>query len=94
MHGQVLCLCSTAHGSNTNLTGHVFLFHFRAKILPFTFFVLCYFLCPQNNDLAIARAKMSGLEEELKQMKAQSSAEMVQKLEQENALLKDQLTSV
>ena len=47
----------------------------------------------QNNDLAIARAKMSGLEEELKQTKAQSSAELVEKVQEENALLIESLAA-
>ena len=51
--------------------------------------------CPlsQNNDLVIARTKISGLEEELKQTKAQSSAETIEKLQEQNAMLKKSLDS-
>ena len=47
----------------------------------------------QNNDLVIARTKISGLEEELKQTKAQSSAETIEKLQEENAMLQKSLAS-
>ena len=42
----------------------------------------------------IARTKVSGLEEELKQMKAESGTQAVDKLQQENTLLQTNLASM
>lgn len=51
-------------------------------------------LVSQNNDLVIARTKISGLEEELKQIKAESGSQTVEKLQQENTVLQTNLSSM
>lgn len=55
--------------------------------------IIIFYPLSQNNDLVIARTKISGLEEELKQTKAQSSAETIEKLQEQNAMLKKSLDS-
>ena len=49
---------------------------------------------PQNNELLIARTKVTGLEDELKQVKEQSAADTTEKLEGENARLKKSLADL
>ena len=52
------------------------------------------FHVPQNNELSITRAKVTGLEDELKQVKEQSSAALTDKLEAENARLRKSLADL
>ena len=47
----------------------------------------------QTNELVIARTKVSGLEEELKQTKAQSTAHTIEKLQEDNTNLHKSLAS-
>lgn len=49
---------------------------------------------PQAKDLAIFRARSSGLEEEMKNIKALMEAQHLQKLREDNALLSTQVTQL